>query len=174
VRLLRERENRGPAAARNAALAAARGDLITFLDADDLMTTGRLRFQVDYLTEHGDVDVVVGTEQLKVHPGVDLPAWTAWPEYSRTHYCQMSMMARRALFDGVGSFDESFRLSSDTEWTLRAEALGVRTAHVDRVLVVRRIHGGNLTYETGPLRHAMRRALLKSARVRLQRQGGAS
>ena len=81
---------------------------------------------------------------------------------------------RRALFDDVGSFDESFRLSSDTEWALRADTFGVRTARVDRVLVIRRIHGGNLTYQDRALRQAMRRALLKSARDRLQRRSGIS
>jgi glycosyltransferase involved in cell wall biosynthesis len=173
-RLLRQHARGGPAAARNAGLGQAGGELITFLDADDLMTPGRLHFQVDYLASHPEADVVVGTETIQVSPGIELPEWLGWHRDGRPRYCQMSMMVRRAIFDGVGLFDESFRLSSDIEWRYRADTGGVRTALVDRVLLVRRIHGGNLTYATAEMRHAMRRALLKSARDRIRRSGNAS
>ncbi len=41
-RLIRHEQNRGPAAARNAGLLAARGDWLTFLDSDDFMLPGSL------------------------------------------------------------------------------------------------------------------------------------
>lgn len=51
---------------------------------------------------------------------------------------------------------------------VRAEAVGLRTALVDHVLLVRRLHGANLTYRTEEMRRAMERVLLKSARDRLR------
>jgi hypothetical protein len=74
--------------------------------------------------------------------------------------------------DRVGLFDESFRISSDTEWAYRAESVGVRTVRVDRPFLVRRIHGDNLTYRTTEMRQAMERGLLKTARMRLARGSG--
>src|SRR5512143_3730544 len=55
IRALRQ-PNSGSAAARNAALDAARGELIAFLDADDLWLPQKLAVQVEYLREHPDVD----------------------------------------------------------------------------------------------------------------------
>jgi len=171
VRLLRQPVRRGPAAARNVGLREARGQLITFLDADDLMTPGRLRFQADYLAAYRDVDLIVGTQTIRLDPGVDRPEWLGWTATARPPYYQMSMMARRTVFDRVGAFDESFQLSSDTEWMYRANAAQVSTALVDRVLLVRRIHGANLTYATAEMRQSMRRALLVLARARVRRAG---
>jgi glycosyltransferase involved in cell wall biosynthesis len=168
LRLLRLPANAGPGAARNVGLAMARGELLTFLDADDRMAPERLAFQAAYLGAHGDVDVVVGTEAIELAPGVRPPAWLGLRRGARPRYYQMSMMARRAAFAQVGAFDESFRMGSDHEWMCRAATAGVRTALVDRVLLVRRLHGGNLTYRIDEMRQAMERVLLKSARARIR------
>src|SRR5262245_15990846 len=55
--------NMGPPAARNAGLRLATGDVITFLDADDLWTDGRLALQLRLLAQHPTVDIVAGRFQ---------------------------------------------------------------------------------------------------------------
>src|SRR5512143_4014499 len=57
IRAIRQK-NPGSAAARNAALQAAHGEIIAFLDADDLWLPQKLEVQVAYLRAHPDVELV--------------------------------------------------------------------------------------------------------------------
>src|SRR5438045_2909770 len=52
--------NRGPAAARNRGLQCARGEVIGFLDADDLWTPNILTRAFAFLLSHPEVDIVQG------------------------------------------------------------------------------------------------------------------
>ena len=67
VTVLRQ-ANAGAAAARNAGLARARGDLLAFLDADDLWTPGRLVAQVAALDADPSLDAVFGYAEQFVSP----------------------------------------------------------------------------------------------------------
>src|SRR5205823_14869630 len=62
VRYVRQ-ENRGLPAARNAGLALARGDLIAFLDDDDVLPPTKLGAQARYLDEHPEVGCVLGRQE---------------------------------------------------------------------------------------------------------------
>lgn len=159
VRLIRRPRNAGPADARNAALAGARGDLIGFLDADDRMAARRLSFQVDYLRRRPEIDVVIGSEEVQLEPGVTPPAWVRRPPETWPRHYPMSMLVRRPVFDRVGAFDERLRVGSDADWLYRAAAAGATIALLDRVMVHRRIHGENLTYRTDELRRTILRSL---------------
>ena len=63
VRFLRQ-ENGGAAAARNLGIRAASGDLIAFLDVDDLWPHHTLQTHVSWLARHPETDVVIGRAQL--------------------------------------------------------------------------------------------------------------
>jgi glycosyltransferase involved in cell wall biosynthesis len=169
VRLFRLATNQGPAAARNAGLHAARGDLVTFLDADDLMVPDRVAVQAAYLAAHPEADVVVGLADNVLEPGVAPPSWLphVGTGVRRGYAYAMTMLARRSVFARVGLFDPTLRVSEDTEWMLRARAAGVVIARIDRALIRRRLHGANLSYRTEEMRAAVHRILLRLARARI-------
>ena len=54
------REHRGTPAGRNEGLELARGDLIAFIDADDLWLPGKLSMQVNILDADASLDMVLG------------------------------------------------------------------------------------------------------------------
>ena len=59
VTLIRFETTRGPAAARNAGLAATGAELVAFLDDDDAWLPGKLTRQVNALIAAGDAAVLV-------------------------------------------------------------------------------------------------------------------
>jgi glycosyltransferase involved in cell wall biosynthesis len=141
VKLIRT-ENRGPAAARNTGVAESSGELITFLDADDLMKPDRLERQAGALEEDPSASLVLGRGEPMMEAGIDPRPWVN--EEMRA-YLPMSLFTTRRGFELVGPFDEDMRLADDTDWLFRAFDAGLKPALVPEPMIVRRYHGRNIT-----------------------------
>ena len=137
--------NAGPSAARNTGIAAAAGDFVTFLDADDRMVPERVEVQVDHLERNPGDDIVFGQKRNELEPGAEpIVSEAARNPLARQDY-PISMMVRREVFARVGVFDPGRRLAEEHDWISRALAAGHRLAVIEHVLVRRRLHGANLT-----------------------------
>jgi glycosyltransferase involved in cell wall biosynthesis len=145
VRYIRQ-SNQGPASACNKGLSMAQGDIVGFLDADDLWTQNRLHFQLPYFTEDAKPDIVLGLVQLMRHstlPGnsesfvpVDSPEIALHPGCS---------LFRRKVFDTVGFFDETLTMGYDWDWFMRARELGITMMILEHTTMYYRRHAGNVT-----------------------------
>jgi glycosyltransferase involved in cell wall biosynthesis len=137
--------NSGQAIAVNKALTIARGELIGFCDADDLWTPRKLELQLALLERQGDVEAVFGKVEQFVSADVPdaqrerlKPAVAIMP--GELKQC---MLIRRAALDRAGPFDESLPATFFIAWLGRAKQNGLRSAHVDDIVVRRRLHLGN-------------------------------
>ncbi|MET4390478.1 glycosyltransferase involved in cell wall biosynthesis [Bradyrhizobium sp. F1.4.3] len=137
--------NSGQAIAVNQGLAMARGELIGFCDADDLWTARKLELQLALLERHDDVEAVFGKVQQFVSPDVPeeqrerlTPAVAIMP--GELKQC---MLIRRPALERAGPFDESLPATFFIAWLGRAKQNGLRSAHVDDIVVRRRLHLGN-------------------------------
>ena len=162
VRVLRQ-ANAGPAAARNLGLAHARGELIAFIDADDLWLPGKLSAQVAYLQAHPEVDIVFGgftrwEAQADGHfaappapppatnpLALSQPSGWIYPDLlldSVVHI--ITAMVRKPVFDVVGQFDTQLPTGEDYDFWLRASR-HFQMHQLAQTLACYRIHPHSLT-----------------------------
>jgi glycosyltransferase involved in cell wall biosynthesis len=163
VRVIRLGVNQGPSAARNAGIAATRGEFVAFLDADDLWPAGSLAARVEVLQRHPAAALVFGDcRQFDDHGprprtlfeagGLGAAAWGSGeivPDgYQRlladNFIATGTVLVRRAALDAAGGFAQQLRLVEDLDLWLRV-ARQHPLAWCRQTCLLRRRHGRNLS-----------------------------
>lgn len=148
VRYIKQ-ENRGVAAARNAGLHAARGELVSFLDSDDTYLPTFLQKQVELL-ERSNADVVYSDAMLFGDSpaagqtfmnlqGAGGEVTTERLLSTKVSLQTSTVLARKASIVGVGLFNESLRRGQDFELWFRLAKAGMRFACQPETLANHRI-----------------------------------
>jgi len=169
VRVLRL-PHRGVAAARNAGVAAARGELIAFLDQDDLWQPSKLAQQVALLSARPELDIALTHVEMVLQEGTPRPPWMTWETDVQPGYLPSAWLVRRAAFDRVGGFDAQYQVACDADWLARARDRGLLSETLPEALVHWRIHGSNGSYDQATMRSETFRML----RANAERQRGST
>jgi glycosyltransferase involved in cell wall biosynthesis len=144
IRYLHQHQ-RGPGAARNRGFVASTGEIIAFLDQDDLWVASKLQQQVRLFQADAALGIVLAHQIYFLDAGFARPAWVR-PELLEKATLALTPSAlavRRDAFAQIGGFNEEMLLWSDTDWFFRAQDAGVPLAYAPEVLVQHRIHTQN-------------------------------
>jgi glycosyltransferase involved in cell wall biosynthesis len=169
-------ENRGPAAARNRGLQMSQGEVIGFLDADDLWSENKLSLQLACLAEDHSVEIVVGLSQpMRLRSYKDGKAmFEKWYD----PFCALLLSAalfRKSVFEKVGLFDETLHYGEDTDWFMRIREMGISMTLIQEVGLYYRRHESNMTLDSVARNRCFIKALKKSLdRRRKEGQGSVS
>ncbi|MEZ6067353.1 MAG: glycosyltransferase [Planctomycetaceae bacterium] len=143
--------DKGQANAINLGMRHARGEILAYLNSDDILLPGSLAYVAKYFVEHPEVDVVYGHRVLIDERGDDVGRWVLPPHDNHTlgfvdYIPQETMFWRRRIWDQVGGgLDEAFHFAMDWDLILRFREAGARFARLPRFLGAFRISDDNKT-----------------------------
>jgi O-antigen biosynthesis protein len=138
VRIASHAANRGIAAALNSAAALATGDVLLFLDQDDVLAADCLGEFALTFASAPDVDLAysdsdkIDANGQRCAPSFK-PGWSPWLLLSHM-YLSHAVALRRDLFADLGGFASGFDGSQDYDLILRATERARTIRHIPRIL----------------------------------------
>lgn len=141
----------GQSQAINRGFAKTSGEIMAWLNSDDLLLPGALQTVADYFKRHPDVDVVYGNRLMIDGDDQEIGRWImpghdsnvlSWVDYVP----QETLFWRRRLWDKVGGhIDESFCFAMDWDLLVRFREAGAKFAHIPQFLGAFRVHSEQKT-----------------------------
>jgi glycosyltransferase involved in cell wall biosynthesis len=146
VKIRIERDN-GQADALNRGFADTSGEIMGYLNSDDIFLSGMLARVGAYFRDHPEVDVIYGNRLIIDEEGYEIGRWIL-PRHDGQllryvdYIPQESMFWRRGIWDKAGSqFNDEMHFAMDWDLILRFADAGAVFRHVPELLGVFRVHG---------------------------------
>jgi glycosyltransferase involved in cell wall biosynthesis len=163
----RSERDTGQAQAINRAFSACEGDIMGYLNGDDIYLPGTLAYVARVFQVRPDLDMVYGHRIFVDRNGLEigravLPRHDTKSLYWADYIPQETMFWRRRVWEVVGPLDESFEYALDWDFILRAQHAGFKFARLPRFLACFRVHDEQKTskiYDKG--REEMQRLRLR-------------
>ena len=141
----------GQSNAINIGFSGTSGEIMGWLNSDDLLTPGALAYIADYFCRNPEVDVIYGHRVLIDQDDQEIGRWIlpahsdivlSWEDFVP----QETMFWRRRIWDRVGGqIDETFRFAMDWDLLLRFRDAGAHIVRVPRFIGAFRVHDGQKT-----------------------------
>lgn len=174
IRVITLEINTGPSVTRNIALKESRGELVAFLDSDDLWYPNMLTTTVTHLKKNSDTDLVSGAWDVIDESGQPIrPAnkpsnfqSAVRADFLRTiavgnFLLPLSLLIRRKCLDCCGGFDPTLRAAVDWDLFVRLAIHNHKLDLIDVPVARYRSHRASITGDPKRMEQASRQLLEK-------------
>jgi hypothetical protein len=144
----------GQSQAINRGFASTSGEVMGWLNSDDLLLPGALRRVGEVFCRHPEVDVVYGNRVLVDERDMQIGRWIlpghdgevlSWADYVP----QETLFWRRRAWERVGGrVDESFQFAMDWDLLVRMRDSGARFMHIPHLIGAFRVHASQKTSDS--------------------------
>jgi glycosyltransferase involved in cell wall biosynthesis len=151
-------KDRGQGHAVNKGIHATQGEIIGWINSDDIYYPGVFQAVMSYFEEHPEIDLVYGNanhigledEVLEPYPTKD---WDPKQLLNACYICQPAAFFRRRVVDRFGELDESLSYNMDYEYWLRLARGGIQAARLPILAAGSRMYRENKTLRSRTANH---------------------
>lgn len=166
------RANQGQYATMNEGILAARGEIVCFVNADDLVTLDAIKMAVQYMQQHPLLDGVFGSTSYIDQRGNDYPYWMPfrmaplrfYPYFAHISHCSL-YIKKASIQQHRLSFDPSLRFVGDYEWMIRIHKAGLRLGTIRYELSKVRLHTDQASQKNKDASKLESRIVLKTQHI---------
>lgn len=141
----------GQSNALNKGLKTARGEILAYLNSDDLLLPGAIEFTVNAFQQNADIDLIYGDciyidgDGKTIGKTFGEPFDLEQALRGRIHVPQQTAFWRRRVTDKIGLFDESLHYLMDVDYWFRLDASGFETLYLPGIRGGYRLHHSSKT-----------------------------
>lgn len=139
-------KDRGQSHAINLGFQHATGEIMAYLNADDVLLPGALDYVAHYFSSHPEVDVVYGHRLIINEDDLVIGDWIMPPHDDEAlrwgdYIPQETLFWRRHIWEKAGGkVDEDFQFAMDWDLLLRFQEAGAKFKRLPRFLAAFRVH----------------------------------